>query len=434
MASQPPQECFSAQHFALIYIDQYGIVHHEISPSIVHHRNTVLSPQVTADFLKAVANSAEVDPQSPSLEFASTLLFADLTVRPDFHDLGFQKNVKGHIVPTSNGYHEQLTLLPGDAMANSTILNDKLLHIKKSRTQKQSLEPQEAILSIKDTNFLRRYYEKVFQNVQQTNCRVLAKAYVKLVEPQKQVKYPYNGRKVVAGKILQLSPEESKPPWWPPEVRHREPDHLLKAERIALLLHILCDLHYSHGVTSQRLKDSEQSVRSQIIPVKRSELLDELYRVRGEEERFWEGFLDNNATVCISRINLPVADESSHKQDQPNSWVSLKYEQNSATYDSSSHTPGFYNAPPNYPQYNFAEYATCQESMIDSLPAPVMSFTALEKQHPMVQETCPSAAVLNTTELTFSHHVINHSLLVDFPAMEGVALGLQNAPISVHAE
>ncbi|KAJ5240530.1 uncharacterized protein N7469_002121 [Penicillium citrinum] len=160
--------------------------------------------------------------------------------------------------------------------------------------------------------------------------RVLAKAYVKLVEPHKQVQYPYNGRKIVAGELQQLNPEESKPPWWPPEVRHREPDHLLKAERIALLLHILCDLRCSHGITSQRLKSAEQSVRRQIIPVERLELLDELYRVRGEEEMFLEGLLgmglqptyhtksdevhpDKNATVLISRINLPTADEISNK-------------------------------------------------------------------------------------------------------------------------
>ena len=87
---------------------------------------------------------------------------------------------------------------------------------------------QTGTISINNKAFLRQYYEKVFQNFQQTNCRVIAKAYVKLVEPRKQVRYPYNGRKVVAGKTQQFGLEETKPPWWPPGVSHREPDHLPK--------------------------------------------------------------------------------------------------------------------------------------------------------------------------------------------------------------
>lgn len=66
---------------------------------------------------------------------------------------------------------------------------------------------------------------------------------------------------------------------------------IISPERIALLLHILCDLHYSHGITSHKLKNAEQFVLSHITPVEGLELLDELYRVRGEEERFLGGFL-----------------------------------------------------------------------------------------------------------------------------------------------
>ena len=86
----------------------------------------------------------------------------------------------------------------------------------------------EAMIPIIDPNLLRRYYDKAFRNLQQTNCRALAKAYVKLVEPRKQVYFPYNGRKFVAGVTQQFDPEATKPPWWPPGVSHREPDHLLK--------------------------------------------------------------------------------------------------------------------------------------------------------------------------------------------------------------
>ncbi|KAJ5340378.1 hypothetical protein N7541_009502 [Penicillium brevicompactum] len=54
------------------------------------------------------------------------------------------------------------------------------------------------------------------------------KFYIKLVEPRKQINYPYNGRRVVSGVSQHLDPELTKTGWWPIGTRHREPDHLLK--------------------------------------------------------------------------------------------------------------------------------------------------------------------------------------------------------------
>lgn len=107
VASQAPQDYAPAQHFALIYMDQYGTLHYEASPSIVHYRDTILSPQVTAEFLKAVANSTEVGLRRSSLEFASTQLFPDHLGNYDSHDSRFPKGIQaeGHDVPTTYGYH-----------------------------------------------------------------------------------------------------------------------------------------------------------------------------------------------------------------------------------------------------------------------------------------------------------------------------------------
>ena len=102
----------------------------------------------------------------------------------------------------------------------------------------ENSDPKVAI-SVRDANLLGCYYKKAFENLQQTNCRVLAKAYVKLVEPRKQVNYPYNGRKIVAGIPRQLDPNETKPPWWPSGVSHREPDHLPKAGKSFTLFPLL---------------------------------------------------------------------------------------------------------------------------------------------------------------------------------------------------
>lgn len=88
------------------------------------------------------------------------------------------------------------------------------------------------MLPIRNRSLLRRYYEKAFESLQQINCRILAKAYIKLVEPRKQVNYPYNGRKIISGTSQQFDPELTKPAWWPSGVTHREPDHLLKPGRL----------------------------------------------------------------------------------------------------------------------------------------------------------------------------------------------------------
>jgi hypothetical protein len=114
-------------------------------------------------------------------------------------------------------------------------------HRKKPRDEELSLSNQKTTISTGDRDFLRGYYEKVFQNLQQTNCRVIAKAYVKLVEPRKQVNYPYNGRKIVAGRTQQLEPDATKPPWWPTGVSHREPDHLPKAGNEPLPFPVVLD-------------------------------------------------------------------------------------------------------------------------------------------------------------------------------------------------
>ncbi len=78
------------------------------------------------------------------------------------------------------------------------------------------------------------------QLMQQTSCKLVAKAWIKVHEPQKQTKYPYNGGILQEEAIRQYGGknlgELTKPPWWPSTegwpnnggCRHREPDHLKK--------------------------------------------------------------------------------------------------------------------------------------------------------------------------------------------------------------
>lgn len=79
-------------------------------------------------------------------------------------------------------------------------------------------------IKIGDSAAVWGFYEQRFKNCQQTACKLIAKAWVKAVEPKKQSTHPYTGS------------DEKAPGWWPKawgptkddKVRHKEPDHLYK--------------------------------------------------------------------------------------------------------------------------------------------------------------------------------------------------------------
>ncbi|KAJ5083019.1 hypothetical protein N7532_012062 [Penicillium argentinense] len=336
-------------HFALIYIDREGNLRQESSLSIANSRETILSPRVTDEFLRAVARSRGAAPShspckchiprsavmtggrdadSPVVELGAPPIPHQITsgqtpipiqtqtghARPSVDRRALEGDAQIPVTPTL-APSMQPTMWsapqgPGPwprwSGQNQRSTQQRGLGDGKPNMRSN----QKAFISVRDSEFLRRYYEKIFQNLQQTNCRVLAKAYVKLVEPRKQVNFPYNGRKIISGKTQQLEPDETKPPWWPTGVSHREPDHLPKSERIRLLVHILCELRTSYGITAQRLKAADQPIRRQILPVERLEILDEVYQVREEEEKFLEGITDGKTMVSISRSNLPDAAEA----------------------------------------------------------------------------------------------------------------------------
>ncbi|BEI82602.1 hypothetical protein CcaverHIS002_0304700 [Cutaneotrichosporon cavernicola] len=77
---------------------------------------------------------------------------------------------------------------------------------------------------------LESVYVDRFTNLGQTVCANILKAWIKVVEPKKQTKYPYKNKRGDEGKA---------PPWWPVGMRHIEPDHLHKEERPRLLASII---------------------------------------------------------------------------------------------------------------------------------------------------------------------------------------------------
>lgn len=77
---------------------------------------------------------------------------------------------------------------------------------------------------------LESVYVERFTHLGQTVCANILKAWIKVVEPKKQTKYPYKNKRGDEGKA---------PPWWPVGMRHIEPDHLHKEERPRLLASII---------------------------------------------------------------------------------------------------------------------------------------------------------------------------------------------------
>ncbi|KAL3477500.1 hypothetical protein BJX99DRAFT_269764 [Aspergillus californicus] len=255
---------FPHPHFAAMYIDHRGKLQVETSPSITGYEKIVFTNNVQDRFLDVASGKWQSNNQNVNAEMLEQTE---------------QSNKRRLQHATSNPIHAWEPPSPTPSIKRSTF-------------------------RVGQTKLLRAYYEKAFDCFHQLNCRVIAKAFVKLVEPRKQVSHPYNGKKTVAGSTQTLDPESTKPKWWPSGVKHKEPDHLIKPERIRLLVHILCELKDSHGITAEKLKDAGQDVRRQIVPALKLQVLDELYYVRAMEELYLDGKLSSDTAIHVYHVDM----------------------------------------------------------------------------------------------------------------------------------
>ncbi|KAJ5215188.1 uncharacterized protein N7469_011679 [Penicillium citrinum] len=311
-------------HFALICIDHQGNLRHVTSLSVANSRESILSPLMTVEFLRAVQRSSGAAPSYSQSELGVSSSFHGATSGQaavpnqinNLYPFADERDPQGHtrsLISRAPSVQSALW----SASQGPESWSHWPGHSQNPQPQQQlwNSEPsirtnQKAFISVRDRDFLRRYYEKVFKNLQQTNCRVLAKAYVKLIEPRKQVNFPYNGRKVVAGKTQQLDPDDTKPPPGGPLELATESQTIFQKQRVRLLVHIFCESRTNYGITARKLRAADQPIRRQILPVERLEVLDEAYQVREEEEKFLDGVTDGKAMLSISRSNLPDAAET----------------------------------------------------------------------------------------------------------------------------
>ncbi|KAL2814953.1 hypothetical protein BJX63DRAFT_390900 [Aspergillus granulosus] len=262
-------------HFAVMYVDSHGEIQVEASPSVMGYEKAVFTEEVQEKFLKlangewqpnlsrlgiGLSNSNNTSWHHPSQNAPSGLIRCEWQLFQ--HHKRHRRGGVRRVDPASGPGWEPPS--PSPSLKRST-------------------------LRVGQTKLLRKYYEMAFENFQQVNCKVVAKAWIKLVEPRKQVNHPYNGRINISGSTEVKNPEATKPKWWPSGVTHKEPDHLGKPERVRLLVHILCELRDSHGITAQKLKEAGQDVSRQVSPEIRLQVLDEIYYVRGMEELYLDG-------------------------------------------------------------------------------------------------------------------------------------------------
>ncbi|PHH69538.1 hypothetical protein CDD82_7697 [Ophiocordyceps australis] len=165
-------------------------------------------------------------------------------------------------------------------------------------------------IKIGDSEAVWKFYEQRFKNCQQTACKLIAKAWVKVVEPKKQSTHPYTGS------------DEKAPDWWPKpwgptkeeKVRHKEPDHLYKRERVHLLAHILRlvvepqpkqhqDIQ-KLGLTVTKLEESTMEALSAFFMDaegnnKKRAYLCEIFKMAKQEERYKNGEIDDSTEVYV---------------------------------------------------------------------------------------------------------------------------------------
>lgn len=138
---------------------------------------------------------------------------------------------------------------------------------------------------------VKNYLYTCFEELQQIPCKLIAKAWIKIVEPKKQSKYPYkNGN-------------SSKPYWWPSTAVHKEPDHLKKDERINLLINILrifkhreTELLYAASLINSLRPRNKETNSGDLFGERKMDLLKDMFKTVS---------LQNNSSVKFIRVIKP---------------------------------------------------------------------------------------------------------------------------------
>ncbi|PYI00792.1 hypothetical protein BO78DRAFT_34251 [Aspergillus sclerotiicarbonarius CBS 121057] len=282
-------------HYALIYVDNMGKLRVSESLSIQENHTTIFTSEVRDNFLEILG--AKVGYQKPTLQSINpAALSYDRFEDPSCERQGKRRRLHTqNPVPVMQNPRPDLTDSPFGAGVNRIALE------------------------IGDSDRLEQYYTISFRHFQQVNCRIVAKAFIKSIEPRKQVKHPYNGGRPKPGAPpgSKGDPEKTKPEWWPAGVVHREPDHLKKEERVELLVHIVRRLARI-GVIADKLLDIAFDCRRQLKEHEKFSIIEEIFKVRRLEERYERGEVDASTIVYVmDREAHPKGDKDADSVAEP---------------------------------------------------------------------------------------------------------------------
>ncbi|RJE19004.1 hypothetical protein PHISCL_08666 [Aspergillus sclerotialis] len=239
-------------NYALIYINYEGKLRVSESSCIHNQQNTLFTPDVCNKFLEMV--EPKIGCQKPSF-------------------YGAWSSPYGH---------------SEDQVKTDTALDMQTPGCYSSVFQ---VCPNLTSFQIGHTQMVLEYYTNAFEDLQQRNCRQIAKAFICVVEPKKQSNHPYSGGWL-------RDPERTKPEWWPAGISHRDPDHLPLKQRIPLLTHIVHE-GGRFGITSDKLIEAAYDSRKKLKPIHKIEILYEILKVRQIEEQYERGEIDGATLVYV---------------------------------------------------------------------------------------------------------------------------------------
>ncbi|KAL9596112.1 MAG: hypothetical protein Q9219_006011 [cf. Caloplaca sp. 3 TL-2023] len=157
-------------------------------------------------------------------------------------------------------------------------------------------------LYLNDTEGIADFYVRCCQAIGQFHLKLILKAWIKVKEPSKQVRHPYNGGRNPSGDPDNKG-HNTAPEWWPSQdhwqlglgCRHREPDHVGRRGDFTL----------------QRLRDATDII--DLIREKK-EILEEMYDVREQEQRYEQGESGGDTMIYVRKPKPRKANKKRKKR------------------------------------------------------------------------------------------------------------------------
>ncbi|CAI6082368.1 hypothetical protein V2G26_020835 [Clonostachys chloroleuca] len=273
-----------------------------------------------------------------------------------------------------------------------------------------------------DSRALWGFYDQRFKSCQQSACKLIAKAWVKAVEPKKQSTHPYTGSDAKA------------PDWWPKpwgdtkedRVRHKEPDHLYKRERVHLLNHILAiiveptakqhpDVRKLH-LNVKKLEECTNEALSGFFSENpqnsgKKRFLSEIFKVAKQQERYKNGEIDAATEVYVLNDDRVSETQTPEQEEVP---ASRDHEEQNTSPSTRSTAQGFH---PTSPAGHSPTTASQTSSFVNEMPMrntqnppppPSMVNDLTSSHHGFVEEGLP---VHGTTPAHHSNTTINVDMI-----------------------